>query len=169
MDGSGLQVHLHPCRAWRLAVREYPLRWKEGGNTKRGFADYLLYADGRAIGVMRPSPPVTHSKAFRPSLGKYTDGLHKWIPAWNRPLPFAYESTARLRQFTNGLDPLPRSREIFTFHRPKELLRLQHLKSAQLREMLAEMPELPQGKLWPVQHEAIGNLERSLAHAKPWR
>ena len=33
--------------------------------------------------------------------------------------------------------------------------------------MLREMPEMPQGKLWPVQHEAIVNLERSLAQSKP--
>ena len=29
------------------------------------------------------------------------------------------------------------------------------------------MPVLPQGRLWPVQHEAIRNLERSLAHGRP--
>ncbi|MDE2980373.1 MAG: hypothetical protein OXU74_04180, partial [Gemmatimonadota bacterium] len=34
-----------------VAVREYPLKWKKGAETKSGSADYLLYADGRAIGV----------------------------------------------------------------------------------------------------------------------
>ena len=29
------------------------------------------------------------------------------------------------------------------------------------------MPELPQGKLWPVQHEAVRKLEESLAHGRP--
>ena len=56
-----------------------------------------------------------------------TEGLDKRVPARGRPLPFAYESTGMATQFTNGLDPDPRSREIFTFHRPEELLRLQTL------------------------------------------
>ena len=29
------------------------------------------------------------------------------------------------------------------------------------------MPALPKGRLWGVQHKAILNLERSLAHARP--
>ena len=83
------------------------------------------------------------------------------------PLPFAYESTGKVTQFTNGLDPDPRSREVFTFHRPAELLRLQGLGAAQLRAELRGMPALTKGHLWGVQHKAILNLERSLAHARP--
>ena len=150
-----------------VAVREYPLKWKEGDTTKRGFADYLLYADGRALGVIEAKPTGHTLQGVSTQSRNYTEGLEKWVPAWRRPLPFAYESTGVETQFTNGRDPEPRSREIVTFHRPEELLRLQHLKPAQLRGMLREMPELPQGKLWPVQYEAITNLERSLAAAKP--
>jgi type I restriction enzyme R subunit len=38
-----------------------------------------------------------------------------------RPLPFLYESTGVETQFTNGLDPEPRSRGLFAFHRPETL------------------------------------------------
>ncbi len=55
------------------------------------------------------------------------------------PLPFAYESTGTVTQFTNGLDPDPRSREVFTFHRPEELIRLATLER-QLRANLRQMP-----------------------------
>ena len=132
-----------------VAVREYPLKWKEGDTTKRGFADYLLYADGRALGVIEAKPTGHTLQGVSTQSRNYTEGLEKWVPAWRRPLPFAYESTGVETQFTNGRDPEPRSREIVTFHRPEELLRLQHLKPAQLRGMLREMPELPQGSYGP--------------------
>ena len=37
------------------------------------------------------------------------------------PLPFVYESTGVITRFTDGLDPRPRSREVFTFHRPETM------------------------------------------------
>ena len=150
-----------------VAVREYPLKWTEGAEIKSGFADYLLYADGRAIGVIEAKPAGHTLEGVLIQSEKYTEGLDKWVPAWNRPLPFAYESTGEVTQFTNGLDPDPRSRETFTFHRPAELLRLQRLGDAQLRARLRRMPDLPKGRLWDVQHEAIRNLEQSLAHGRP--
>jgi hypothetical protein len=58
------------------------------------------------------------------------------------PLPFTYESTGKVTQSTNRLDPNPRSREVFTFHRPEELLRLVNL-DVQLRGELQGMTILP--------------------------
>ena len=37
-------MDIHAARG--VAVREYPLRWREGAGIRTGFADYLLYADG---------------------------------------------------------------------------------------------------------------------------
>ena len=148
-----------------VAVREYPLKWKDGPATKFGSADYLLYADGRAIGVIEAKPAGHTLEGVLTQSEKYTKGLDELVPAWSRPLPFAYESTGKVTQFTNGLDPEPRSREIFAFHRPEEVLRLQTLGDTQLRARLRQLPELPKGKLWDVQYEAIRNLERSLTHA----
>ena len=150
-----------------VAVREFPLRWIEGAETKSGSADYLLYAEGRAIGVIEAKPAGHTLEGVLTQSEKYTEGLHRLVPAWGRPLPFAYESTGKVTQFTNGLDPDPRSRETFTFHRPEELLRLQALGGEQLRARLRRMPNLPTGRLWDVQHEAILNFERSLARARP--
>ena len=149
-----------------VAVREYPLEWEEKGEPKKGFADYLLYADGRAIGVVEAKPAGYTLEGVLTQSKKYTEGLDERVLAWKRPLPFAYESTGVVTQFTNGLDPDPRSREVFTFHRPEELLRLVQLET-QLRGQLQSMPELPKGRLWEVQHEAITNLEISLADSRP--
>ena len=158
-------MNIHAGRG--VAVREYPLKWTEGAKIRSGFADYLLYADGWAVGVIEAKPAGHTLEGVVVQSKRYTEGLDEQVPARYRPLPFAYESTGEVTQFTNGLDPDPRSREIFTFRRPEELLRLQDLGSAQLRRLLQKMPELPKGKLWPVQHEAIGKLERSLAHGRP--
>ena len=158
-------MHIHARRG--VAVREFPLKWKDGTTIKSGSADYLLYADGWAIGVVEAKPAGHTLEGVVVQSKRYTEGLDERIPARYRPLPFAYESTGKVTQFTNGLDPHPRSREIFTFHRPEELIRQQDLGSAQLRRTLRQMPVLPQGRLWPVQHEAIRNLERSLAHGRP--
>lgn len=150
-----------------VVVREYPLKWNEDGKKKSGFADYLLYLDGRAIGVLEAKPAGHTLQGVILQSKKYTEGLHQWAPAWQRPLPFAYESIGEVTQFTNGLDPDPRSRETFTFHRPEELLRLHRVEPEQLRGMLRRLPELEKGRLWSVQFKVIRNLERSLAHGWP--
>src|SRR5208337_243225 len=59
-----------------------------------------------------------------------------------------------------------RSREVFTFHRPEELLRLVSL-DAQVRGKLTDLPALDSSKLWSVQKRAIENLEQSLAKNNP--
>jgi type I site-specific restriction endonuclease len=54
--------------------------------------------------------------------GEYGKGLLDIYPKWREPLPFAYESTGIETQFTNQLDPSPKSRNVFAFHRPETLL-----------------------------------------------
>lgn len=141
-----------------IAVREFPL--------KTGDADYMLYVDGKAIGIIEAKPVGHPLKGVELQSLKYTAGLPKDIPHYRVPLPFAYESTGVVTQFTNGLDPDARSREVFTFHRPEELLRQVKL-DRQLRYNLQHMPELNTERLWSVQIETVQNLEKSLAENRP--
>ena len=141
-----------------IAVREFPL--------KTGDADYMLYVDGKAIGIIEAKPVGYPLKGVELQSLKYTAGLPKDIPHYRVPLPFAYESTGVVTQFTNGLDPDARSREVFTFHRPEELLRQVKL-DRQLRYNLQHMPELNTERLWSVQIETVQNLEKSLAENRP--
>jgi type I restriction enzyme R subunit len=142
-----------------VAVREFPL--------ESSFADYLLYVDRKAIGVVE-AKPVGHSlTGVEPQSAKYNAGLPMAVPCHSRPLPFAYESTGVETRVTNGLDPDARSRAVFTFHRPEELFRLAKFGKEQLRSNLRAMPELVTTGLWKVQEQAIRNLEKSLAAAKP--
>jgi type I restriction enzyme, R subunit len=141
-----------------VAVREFPL--------KTGFADYLLYADGKVIGVAEAKKEGHTLTGVETQSGKYLDGLPKGLPCHRTPLPFSYESTSETTRFTSHLDPNPRSREVFAFHRPEELLRVVGL-DAQLRARLAAMPELNAAGMWPAQVETVRNLERSLAANRP--
>ena len=153
-------------RGLGVAVREYGLLWEEHGQIHRRSADYLLYVDGKAIGVVEAKPAGYPLTGVETQSKRYTEGLPEGVPNYRLPLPFAYESTGKVTRFTNGLDPDHRSREIFTFHRPEELKRLVEL-GCQLRGNLREMPVLEPGRLWPVQREAITNLDRSLAENRP--
>jgi type I restriction enzyme, R subunit len=137
-----------------IAVREFPLT--------TGYADYLLYADGKAIGVVEAKPEGFPLKGVEIQSSKYTFGLPKDLPHHRLPLPFAYETTGGETQFTNSLEPDARSRSVFSFHQPEELLRMVG-KERQGRGLLREMPPLDTGKLWRVQIQSINNLERSLA------
>lgn len=141
-----------------IAVREFPLN--------SGFADYLLYADGKAIGVVEAKPEGFPLKGVETQSSKYTFGLPKDLPHHCLPLPFAYEKTGNATQFTNALEPDPRSRQVFSFHRPEELLRLA-TKDDQVRSLLRKMPPLDAGQLWRVQIGSITNLEKSLAKNDP--
>ena len=141
-----------------VAIREFPL--------KTGFADYMLYADAEALGVIEAKAEDHTLTGVELQSAKYTTGLPAGLPHFHLPLPFAYESTGTVTQFTNFLDPDPRSREVFTFHRPEELIRLATLES-QLRANLRNMPKLITTGLWKVQIEAIRNLDLSLAACHP--
>ena len=141
-----------------LAIREFP--------GSHGPADYLLYVDAKAIGVVEAKPVGHTLRGVEGQSSSYSEGIDPKLPTWSRPLPFVFESTGEVTQFTNWLEPHARSREVFAFFRP-ESLRTIFEREQQLRAALREMPELLKEGLWPKQHTAIINLEKSLALGKP--
>lgn len=117
------QVNLHA--ALGVAIREFPL------NPGHGFADYLLYVNGKACGVIEAKKEGTILKGVEVQSERYAQGLPAALPAWRRPLPFLFESTGVETQFTNGLDPQPRSRRVFAFFRPELLVQWLHTAAPQ--------------------------------------
>src|SRR2546423_15368092 len=93
-----------------IAVREFKLK------SGFGFADYLLYVDRKALGAVEAKAEGTLTGVEAQS-AKYAAGLPNNLPAHKRPLPFLFESNGSVTYFTNGLDPLPRSRQVFSFPR----------------------------------------------------
>ena len=170
---------MHAARG--VAVREFPLR------PGHGAADYLLYVDDRAAGVVEAKPEGHTLTGVEAQSGKYGAGLPDTLPYYVRPLPFLYESTGVETRFTNGLDPQPRSRNVFSFHTPETLAewmgasipswdigqrqaagtQAEYIAPYSLRRRLTTMPPLDEANLWPVQAQAIRNLEQSLAEARP--
>src|SRR5262249_38206835 len=130
-----------------------------------GFADYLLYLDRKAGGAVEAKPEGTLTGVEAQS-AKYAAGLPENLPAHRRPLPFLFESNGAVKFFTNGLDPVPCSRQIFNFPRPETLAGWIPLPS-QLRGRLRELPLLDETGLWKVQAKAIRNLEQSFGRADP--
>lgn len=168
-----------------VAIREFPL------NFGHGFADYLLYVKGKACGVIEAKKEGVTLKGVEVQSERYAQGLPAGLPAWQRPLPFLFESSGVETQFTNRLDPNPRSRRLFAFFRPELLLQwiayapqphapgLAHAANEShggtFLARMQHMPELVtqwgQGganyQLWPAQIKAVQNLEKSLAANKP--
>ena len=107
------QVNLRAARG--VAIREFPLV------SGHGDADYLLYVDGKAAGVIEAKKVGSTLTGVEIQSAKYSEGLPGTLPAYIRPLPFLYESTGVETHFTSGLDPEPKSRQVFNFHRPETL------------------------------------------------
>jgi len=92
-------MNLHAQRG--VAVREFPL--------KTGLADYLPVVDGKAIGAIEAKREGTTLSGVHHQSIKYSEALPSLPPAWHKPLPFLYESTGIETNYTNGLDPEPRT------------------------------------------------------------
>jgi type I restriction enzyme R subunit len=84
--------------------------------------DEVLFVDGKAIGTIEAKPEGFTLTGVEEQSGNYGKGLLDIYPKWREPLPFAYESTGIETQFTNQLDPSPKSRNVFAFHKPETLL-----------------------------------------------
>jgi type I restriction enzyme R subunit len=142
-----------------VAVRNFTMR------PGFGFADYLLYVDRKAAGAVEAKAEGTLTGVEAQS-AKYAAGLPDNLPAHWHPLPFLFESNGSVTFFTNGLDPVPRSRQVFNFARPETLAEWV-AQPAQLRARLKELPALDETRLWKVQAGAIRNLEQSFGRADP--
>lgn len=141
-----------------VAVREFPL--------ETGEADYLLFVDRKAVGIVEAKPEGMTLSGVAEQAGQYAVGLPGNIPHVSLPLPFQYESTGVETLFRDNRDPAPRSRRLFTFDRPETLAEWASDAST-FRTRLQHMPPLNTAGLWKAQIEAIQNLEVSLAADRP--
>jgi len=142
-----------------IAVREY--------QTDTGPADYVLFVDRKAVGVIEAKPRDWGHKitTVEDQSAGYANANLKWVNN-KEPLPFVYESTSVITRFTDRRDPKPRSREVFTFHRPETMAEwLSTPKS--LRARLHYIPPLDPTGLRDCQVTAIENLEKSFREDRP--
>ena len=142
-----------------IAVREY--------QTDAGPADYVLFIDKKPVGVVEAKPEHWGQKitTVEEQSNAYAAAKLKWVSN-SEPLPFVYESTEVLTRFTDGRDPKPRSREVFSFHMP-ETVRDWLIQPASLRSRLQKLPGLDPAGLRACQITAIEELEVSFKDDRP--
>lgn len=140
-----------------------------------GRADYLLYVDKRAVGVIEAKPQGQTLSGVEWQSAMYAEGLPaevrlKALTVDGR-LPFVFEASGSELHFTHGLDPEPRARRLFSFPRPETLAR--HLRDYETRPdaptwrgRVRQMPALDTAPLRPAQVTAIEGIERSLSEQR---
>ena len=139
-----------------VAVREFLMQ----DNTE---ADYLLFVDGKACGVIEAKKAGHTLSGVENQSKGYSCHLPEKTRSWQMPLSFVYETNSQEIYFTDARDINACSRRIFNFHRPETLLELLN-QSSTLRNNLKNMPELNTAGLRDCQIEAIEGLEQSLAN-----
>jgi len=122
-----------------IAVTHYPM--KDGTE-----ADYVLFVDRKPVGIIEAKREEEghHLSAVEDQSSGYAASKLKHLN--NNPLPFVYESTGVLTHFTDYRDPKPRSRLVFTFHRP-ETLRDWLGKEQSLRAQMQHIPRAGSARL----------------------
>lgn len=107
-------------------------------------ADYLLFLDGKAIGVLE-------AKRAENSLGgkvaeqtaKYSAGALPWYQTWTKPLPFLITSTGEKSEFRNLLDKDGEIESIKKLFTPKQLVKLAREYNLKIDSEFAALPVLP--------------------------
>ncbi len=152
-----------------VAVRERAMR------AGHGRADYLLYVDQRAAGVLEAKPAGTTLSGVEWQSAMYASGLtdaatRRAVTVGGR-LPFVIEANGVETHFTNGYDPDPRARRLFNVPRPETLARV--IRDAvsgdpipTWRGRVRHLPELDTAPLRPAQVTAIEGIERSLTEQR---
>jgi len=145
-----------------IALREVPLT--------TGPCDYLLLVDRKALSVIEAKKEGTTLSTVADQSARYANSLPDFLAAGlTGTLPFLYESTGVETFFRDERDPAPRSRRVFTFHRP-ETLADWAAEPDTLRARLKAMPvahPLVTTGMRECQIEADIGLEQSLAEDRP--
>ncbi|MGB7964284.1 MAG: DEAD/DEAH box helicase family protein, partial [Propionicimonas sp.] len=149
-----------------VAVREFIMA------PGHGRADYLLFVDGVAVGAVEAKPAGKPLAGVEAQSAKYAAGLPPELPSLMAPLPFLYEATGEETTLTNGLDPDPRSRQVFWFHRPETMARWVRQWQADhdggsLRARLRRLGDVPPDGLRRIQVHAIAAIEASMRDNRP--
>jgi type I restriction enzyme R subunit len=140
-----------------------------------GRVDYLLYVERRVVGVIEAKPEGTTLSGVEWQSAMYATGLPathaKRAIVVDGRLPFVFEASGSETHFTNGYDPDPRARRLFSFPRPQTLARLvrdavEDPAAPTWRAKVNHLPALDTAPLRPAQIDAITGLEQSLVEQR---
>lgn len=141
-----------------VAIREYRM--------DSGPADYISFVNKRPAAVIEAKRAEEGHRLIQAEeqSNRYSASDLQYIG--EASLPFIYESNGEITRFTDLRDPKPRSREVFSLHRPETLQEWLETNKT-LRARLQEMPELQTKGLRDCQINAIRNLEQSFKEIRP--
>ena len=138
-----------------VAVREALLK----GNLE---ADYLLFLNGKAIGVIEAKKEDTElSEVVAEQAEKYARKLFNWYPCWQNPLPLVYLSNGKGLLFRDIRNIQSEYQPLQQMHTPREIA-----KTAGIRNEFAGLPYLSPRGLRKCQFEAVTKLENSFARGE---
>ena len=135
-------------------------------DVESGFADYMLFVDGKGLGVLEAKAAGIQLGGVSEQSESYARSKTTDFQLWAFPLPFTYESNGEETRFRDLRDPHSRSRNVFAFHRP-ETLRSWIEQDSTLRAKLGLLPPLHTLGLRECQSESVGGLDDSLAKQHP--
>jgi type I restriction enzyme R subunit len=98
-----------------VAVREFA--------TASGPVDYALFVDKRFCGAVEAKPAGATLSGFSDQAARYIMDAPDFLGAAPRQRRFEYVASDTETIFRDLADPDPRSRRVFTFHRPETLRR----------------------------------------------
>ena len=143
-----------------IALCEVPL--------KSGRCDYLLLVNGVPLGVLEAKKHGITLSTIADQSSLYGENLPDFLKT-SQILPFYYESTGVETYFRDDRDPEPRSRRVFSFHRPETLAEWAgepDTLRARLKKMRVAHPLITTG-MRECQIEAVTKLEQSFADDRP--
>ena len=121
-------------------------------------ADYLLFLDGKAIGVLEAKKENSNlSYIVAKQAENYTKKLLKWYQCWQNPLPFVYLSNGTELLFKDTRIMDSEYEPLQKMHTPRQMAKMANLSSE-----YAGLPYLSPKGLRQCQIEAITGLENSL-------
>ena len=138
---------------------------KEGLMVGNREADYLLFLNGKAVGVLEAKRIETdiNSDIVQEQARLYTRSCPKWCQAWfpNIPLPLAYVANSRDLMFYDTRKSNSEFEYCKKIHTPKEVKKL-----LGLEDDYVGLPTLPPKGLRACQYEAITQLEQSFRNGE---
>ncbi len=125
-------------------------------------ADYLLFMDGKAVGVIeakRQEIDVINNDNVKNQAINYAYNLPNWCRSWILPLPLVYISNGDSLYYKDIRKPDSDFVEIKEMHSPYEII--SNFKIGNMSGFFAGLTKLQKLTLRDCQYEAIQNLEES--------
>ncbi len=141
-----------------VAIREYP--------TDTGPAYYILFVNRKPVGVIEAKRPEEGVRltVHEDKSNEYATAKLKYLNT--DTLSYVYESTGEVTRFTDYRDPKPRSRPVFTFHRP-DTFEVWLRQPKTLRAGVYDIPALQPTGLRDCQVTAFTYLKKSFRENRP--